>query len=160
VNGSGLVGVVKTVFPNSSIVLLVSDPSFKVGVRVARNQSIGILSGQGNNSGIFESLDNTTLIIKNDILLTRGSNSNIPYVPGVPIGRISKVSVTTNSVSQVADVNFYANLNALGIVSVIISAPNSNPGNSLIPKAPVPTPIPTVTVYAVPTTSASPQKSN
>ena len=158
VNGSGLVGVVKSVFPNSSIVLLASDPSFKIGVRVARNQSIGILSGQGSNSGILELLDNTAKLQKNDVLLSRGSNNNSPFVPGVPVGIIKKSSDSTNSVSQVADVTFYANLNALGIVSVILSASDSNPGNALIPKAPAPTPIPTVTVYATPSASASPTK--
>jgi len=158
VNGSGLVGVVKSVFPNSSIVLLASDPSFKIGVRVARNQSIGILSGQGSNSGILELLDNTAKLQKNDVLLSRGSNNNSPFVPGVPVGIIKKSSDSTNSVSQVADVTFYANLNALGVVSVILSASESNPGNALIPKAPLPTPIPTVTVYATPSASASPTK--
>ena len=158
INGSGLVGVVKSVFPNSSIVLLASDPSFKIGVRVARNQSIGILSGQGSNSGILELLDNTAKLKKNDVLLSRGSNNNSPFVPGVPVGIIKKASDSTSSVSQVADVTFYANLNALGVVSVILSASESNPGNALIPKAPVPTPIPTVTVYATPSASASPAK--
>ena len=158
VNGSGLVGVVKSVFPNSSIVLLASDPSFKIGVRVARNQSIGILSGQGSNSGILELLDNTAKLKKNDVLLSRGSNNNSPFVPGVPVGIIKKSSDSTNSVSQVADVTFYANLNALGVVSVILSASEANPGNALIPKAPAPTPIPTVTVYATPSASASPTK--
>lgn len=158
VNGSGLVGVVKSVFPNSSIVLLASDPSFKIGVRVARNQSIGILSGQGSNSGVLELLDNTARLKKNDVLLSRGSTNNTPFVPGVPIGRVNKASDSTNSISQVADVTFYANLNALGVVSVILKASESNPGNALIPKAPVPTPIPTVTVYATPSTSASPTK--
>lgn len=158
VNGSGLVGVVKSVFPNSSIVLLASDPSFKIGVRVARNQSIGILSGQGSNSGVLELLDNTARLKKNDVLLSRGSTNNTPFVPGVPIGRVNKASDSTNSISQVADITFYANLNALGVVSVILKASESNPGNALIPKAPVPTPIPTVTVYATPSTSASPTK--
>jgi len=157
-NGSGLVGVVKSVFPNSSIVLLASDPSFKIGVRVARNQSIGILSGQGSNSGILELLDNTAKLMKNDVLLSRGSNNNSPFVAGIPVGIIKKASDSTSSVSQVADVTFYANLNALGVVSVILSASESNPGNALIPKAPVPTPIPTVTVYATPSASASPTK--
>ena len=55
---------------------------------------------------------------------------------------------------------FYANLNALGVVSVILNASDSNPGNALIPKAPVPTPIPTVTVYATPSATPSPSKSN
>ena len=158
VNGSGLVGVVKTVFPSSSIVLLVNDPSFKIGVRVARNQSIGILSGQGSNSGLLELLDNTSQLKKNDILLSRGSTGNVPFVPGVPIGRVAKKSKNSNYVSQVADVDFYANLNALGVVSVVLKASDSNPGNALIPKAPAPTPTPTVTVYA--TASATPSPSN
>ena len=158
VNGEGLVGVVKSVYPNSSVVLLASDPSFKIGVRVARNQSIGILSGEGSNSGILELLDNTAKLEKNDVLLSRGSNSNSPFVPGIPVGIIKKASDSTSSVSQVADVTFYANLNALGVVSVILSASESNPGNALVPKAPIPTPIPTVTVYATPSASASPTK--
>jgi rod shape-determining protein MreC len=156
INGYGLVGVVKTVFPNSSVVLLASDPAFKIGVRVARNQSIGILSGQGSNSGVLELLDNTAQLKKNDVLLSRGSTNNTPFVPGVPVGIVTKTSDSTNSISQVADVSFYANLNALGVVSVIISASESNPGNALIPKAPVPTPIPTVTIYATPSSSATP----
>ena len=156
INGYGLVGVVKTVFPNSSIVLLASDPSFKIGVRVARNQSIGILSGQGSNSGVLELLDNTARLKKNDVLLSRGSTNNTPFVPGVPVGRVTKTSDSTSSISQVADVAFYANLNALGVVSVILKASESNPGNALVPKAPAPTPIPTVTIYANPSASASP----
>ena len=159
INGSGLVGVVKSVFPNSSIVLLASDPSFKIGVRVARNQSIGILSGQGSNSGILELLDNTARLKKNDVLLSRGSNNNSPFVPGVPVGRVTKASDSTNNVSQVADVTYYANLNALGVVSVILKASDADPGNALIPKAPAPTPIPTVTVYATPSATPSPSKS-
>lgn len=158
INGSGLVGVVKSVYPNSSVVLLASDPSFKIGVRVARNQSIGILSGQGSNSGILELLDNTEKLKKNDILISRGSNNNSPFVAGVPVGIVKKSSDSTSSVSQVADVTFYANLNALGVVSVILSASDANPGNALIPKAPAPTPIPTVTVYASPSASATSTK--
>lgn len=153
VNGQGLVGVVKAVFPNSSIVLLASDPSFKIGVRIARTQSIGILSGQGNNLGILELLDNTTKIKKKDVLLARGSSNNRPFVPGVPVGYITKVPNSANYVAQVADVTFYANMNAIGVVSVVLSAPDSDPRNALIPKAPVPTPMPTVTIYVTPSPS-------
>lgn len=159
VNGSGLVGVVKTVFPNSSIVLLASDPAFKIGVRVARNQSIGILSGQGSNSGVLELLDNTESLRKNDVLLSRGSTNNSPFVPGVPVGRITRTSDSANTVSQVADVAFFANFNAIGVVSVILKASESNPGNALIPKPPAPTPIPTVTIYATTSATPSPSKS-
>lgn len=155
INGQGLVGVVKSVFPSSSIVLLASDPTFKIGVRIARTQTIGILSGQGSNQGVLELLDNTTSIKKGDILLARGSSNNTPFVPGVPIGYLAKVPDSTNYAAQIADVTFYANLNALGVVSVVISAPNADPRDALIPKAPVPTPIPTVTIYASPEASPS-----
>ena len=155
INGQGLVGVVKAVFPNSSIVLLASDPSFKIGVRIARTQSIGILTGQGSNQGVLELLDNTTSIKKRDVLLARGSSSNRPFVPGVPIGYITKVPDSTSYVAQVADVTFYANLNAIGVVSVVLSAPDSDPRNALVPKAPLPTPIPTVTVFVTPSASPS-----
>jgi rod shape-determining protein MreC len=160
VNGQGLVGVVKAVFPNSSIVLLASDPSFKIGVRVARTQSIGILSGQGNNQGILELLDNTTKIKTRDVLLARGSSNNRPFVPGVPVGYINKVPNSANYVAQVADVTFYANMNAIGVVSVVLSAPDSDPRNALVPKAPVPTPLPTVTVYVTPSPSPTGKGSN
>ena len=160
VNGQGLVGVVKAVFPNSSIVLLASDPSFKIGVRIARTQSIGILSGQGNNEGILELLDNTTKIKKRDVLLARGSSNNRPFVPGVPIGYITRVPDSSNYVAQVADVTFYANLNAIGVVSVVLSAPESDPRNALVPKAPTPTPIPTVTVFVTPSPSAATSNAN
>ena len=138
-----------TVIFVAPILVALTDPAFKVGVRVARNQSIGILSGQGSNSGLLELLDNTARLKKNDILLTRGSTNNTPFVPGVPVGKITKASDSTNSVSQVADVTFYANLNALGIVSVVISAPDADPRNALVPKAPAPTPIPTVTILVI-----------
>lgn len=160
INGQGLVGVVKAVFPNSSIVLLASDPSFKIGVRIARTQSIGILSGQGNNQGVLELLDNTTKLRARDVLLARGSNNNRPFVPGVPIGFITKVPDSSNYVAQVADVTFYANLNAVGVVSVVLSAPESDPRNALVPKAPTPTPIPTVTVFVTPTPSAGAGSTN
>ena len=160
VNGQGLVGVVKAVFPNSSIVLLASDPSFKIGVRIARTQSIGILSGQGINQGVLELLDNTTKLRARDVLLSRGSNNNRPFVPGVPIGFITKVPDSSNYVAQVADVTFYANLNAVGVVSVVLSAPESDPRNALVPKAPTPTPIPTVTVFVTPTPSAGAGNTN
>jgi rod shape-determining protein MreC len=160
VNGQGLVGVVKAVFPSSSIVLLASDPSFKIGVRVARTQSIGILSGQGNNLGILELLDNTTKIKTRDVLLARGSSNNRPFVPGVPVGYITKVPNSANYVAQVADVTFYANMNAIGVVSVVLSAPDSDTRNALIPKAPVPTPLPTVTVYVTPSPSPTGKGSN
>ena len=46
---SGLVGVVKSTTANASVVMLMSDPAFRVGVRVAGSQFMGVLSGEGQN---------------------------------------------------------------------------------------------------------------
>ncbi|MEY4444014.1 MAG: hypothetical protein RL301_93 [Actinomycetota bacterium] len=155
INGYGLVGVIKKVFNDTALVMLISDPSFKIGTRIAGTQQIGILSGDGTNSGILQALDNREVINKGDVVLALGSANNSPFVPGVPIGVITRVSSATNSVSQVADVRYYTNLNALGIVSVVVGASKNNPRDSLVPPPPQPTPIPTVTVTATPSPTST-----
>ena len=87
--GDGLVGVVKEVFSNSAIVMLATDPAFKVGVRIAGTQQIGILAGLGSSTANLQLLDNQTTIKVGDILLARGSINAQPFVPGVPVGRVT-----------------------------------------------------------------------
>ena len=155
ISGYGLVGVVKFAYPNSALVELASDPAFRVGARIAGSQQIGILSGQGTRKGVLQLLDNTTQVKKGDVILARGSQSGRPFVPGVPIGEVTKVDNSPGAVTQTADVKFYTNFSTLGIVSVVVSGQNVDPRDSLVPPKPIPTPIPTVTVYATP--SPNPQ---
>lgn len=145
ISQNGLVGVVKSTTGSSAIVLLLSDPSFKVGVRIARSQSVGVLSGQGSTSYSLVLLDPAGNIKVGDILLTNGSSENRPFVPGVPVGAVTGVDDSTASLTQTATVSAYANLNDLGVVSVVLAAPTSAPSRPLLP-----TPNPVVTVYATP----------
>lgn len=154
-SGDGLVGVVKESYLNSALVMLATDPDFKVGVRVAGSQQIGILSGRGSKRAELQLLDNQNIVKVGDVLLARGSTHNRPFVPGIPVGVISAVDNSAGSIAQSASVMLYPNFSALGIVSVVISAGKNNPGDALVPSAPVPTPVPTVTVYATPTASPS-----
>jgi len=82
----GLTGVVKEVYSNSALVSLATDPTFKIGIRIAGTQQIGILSGQGTRSASLQLIDNLTNVKVGDILLSRGSVANRPFVPGVPVG--------------------------------------------------------------------------
>jgi rod shape-determining protein MreC len=142
ISQNGLVGLVKSTTGSSSIVLLMSDPSFKVGVRIARSQSIGVLSGLGSSEYSLVLLDPAGTIKAGDTLLTNGSEGNKPFVPGVPVGAVVGVDNSADSLTQTATVNSYANLNDLGVVAVVISAPTSAPSHPLLP-----TPNPRVTVY-------------
>ena len=142
ISANGLVGLVKNVTSNTAIVQLISDPSFKVGVRIASSQSVGVLQGEGSNTFSVQLLDPAGTIKVGDNLLTNGSDNNHPFVPGVPVGQVTWVDHTTSTLTQSGDAKSYANLNNLGIVSVIISAPTAAPATALVP-----TPQPTVTVY-------------
>jgi rod shape-determining protein MreC len=155
ISQNGLIGVVKSTTSSTAIVLLLSDPSFKVGVRIARSQSVGVLSGLGSNEYSLVLLDPAGTIKTGDILITNGSVGNKPFVPGVPVGAVVGVDNSSASLTQTATVNSYANLNDLGVVSVVLSAPATAPSRPLLP-----TPNPTVTVYVtappVPVLSPSP----
>jgi len=151
ISDGGLVGVVKSVSSTSSIVLLMSDPTFKIGVRIAGTQSIGVLSGQGGNTYLLQLLDATGDIKVGDKLVARGSEGGRPFVPGVPVGSVIEVQSNSSSITQNADVEASANLNRIGIVAVVVAPPKSDPRDALIPK-----PNPTVTVYVTPTPTPSP----
>lgn len=154
ISENGLVGVVKSVEAHSAIVLLMSDPAFKVGVRIARNQSIGVLTGTGGNTFSLQLLDPAGDIQNGDTLFSNGSDSNRPFIPGVPVGVVTSVDHTSATLTQTATVKSYSDLGNIGVVSVVISAPTTAPKQAINP-----TPAPTVIVYVTPTPTPSPSLS-
>jgi len=146
----GIAGVVKDVYPSSALIQLASDPSFRIGTRIAGTQQIGILTGRGTRSAGLQLLDNSTTVKEGDVLLSRGSVADSPYVPGVPLGYVTSVDNSAGAVAQTATVRYYTNFSTLGIVAVVVSGSASNPGDSLVPVKPRVTPIPTVTVFVTP----------
>jgi rod shape-determining protein MreC len=154
ISGLGLVGVVKMSYPNHALVQLTTDPAFRVGARVAGSQQIGILSGQGTNKAVLQLLDNQSTLKVGDVILARGSQNNRPFVPGVPIGAVTSVDNAAGAVTQTADVKLYANFSALSVVAVVVGAPETDPRDALVPRAPAP--VPTVTIYATPSESSTP----
>ena len=152
ISESGLVGVVKSVTSNSSIVLLMSDPTFKVGVRIAGTQSIGVVSGQGGSTYLLQLLDATGEIKEGDALVARGSAGDRPFVPGVPVGIVTNVNSDASSITQNADVESSANLEKISVVAVVTAATKGDPRDSLIPR---PRPKPVVPVIPTPTPTPS-----
>lgn len=152
ISESGLVGVVKSVTSNSSIVLLMSDPTFKVGVRIAGTQSIGVVSGQGGSTFLLQLLDATGEIKEGDALVARGSAGDRPFVPGVPVGIVTNVNSNASSITQNADVESSANLEKISVVAVVTAATKGDPRDSLIPR---PRPKPVAPVIPTPTPTPS-----
>ena len=152
----GIAGVVKDVYPSSALIQLASDPSFRIGARVAGSQQIGVLTGRGTSSASLQLLDNSSTVKVGDVLLSRGSIANRPFVPGVPLGYVTSVDNSAGAVAQTATVRYYTNFSTLGVVAVVVSGSEANPGDALVPVKPRVTPIPTVTIFVTP--SPSPTK--
>ena len=114
------------------------------------------MSGRGSRSASLQLLDNQTTVKAGDVLLSRGSVANRPFVPGVPVGYVTAVDNSAGAIAQSATVRLYTNFSSLGVVAVVVKASTVNPGDVLIPQKPQPTPTPTVTIYVTP--SPSPTK--
>ena len=151
ISAGGLVGVVKSTTSNSAVVLLMSDPSFRMGVRLAGSQDMGILSGEGEGRYSLEMLSATGKIAMGDVLLTRGSSGDRPFVTGIPVGKVKVVENSIGQLTKRAQVDAFVDLNSVSVVSVVIKSSGTNPGDALVPRASAPAP--TVTIYVTPTPS-------
>ncbi|NGN69366.1 rod shape-determining protein MreC [Streptomyces sp. A7024] len=150
-NGSGLVGRVTTVGPTTATVLLANDPDFTVGTRLEKSNELGFATGQGERAMRVQLLNGKAKVEKGDRLVTFGSEADKPFVPGVPIGRITKVMPVGGDLTRTVYVEPYASFTKLDIVGVVVQPPREDPRDTVLPEKPAkPKPAPTVTVTAKP----------
>ncbi|MEU9335942.1 rod shape-determining protein MreC [Streptomyces sp. NPDC048290] len=149
-NGDGLVGRVTTVGPHTSTVLLANDPDFTVGTRMEGNDELGFASGQGDRPLRVELLNGKAEIKKGDRLVTFGSEADKPFVPGVPVGVVSRVDPSGGDLTRTLYVTPYVGFSKLDIVGVVVEAPKKDPRDAVLPARPKAKPTPTVTVTVTP----------
>ncbi|MFF5185189.1 rod shape-determining protein MreC [Streptomyces sp. NPDC000345] len=149
-NGDGLVGRVTTVGPNTATVLLANDPDFTVGTRMEGNDELGFASGQGDSPLRVELLNGKADVKKGDRLVTFGSQADKPFVPGVPVGVVSRVDPSGGDLTRTLYVTPYVGFTKLDIVGVVVEAPKKDPRDTVLPAKPKPVPTPTVTVTVTP----------
>jgi rod shape-determining protein MreC len=160
-NGQGLVGEVTAVSPNTCTVMLATDSSAQVGIQLAPGGQVGWVTGPGKTaSGTgqlkLQVLDATAVLTPGEQLVTSASVHDRPYVPGVPVGVISKVVNRAGALTARALVRPYVNFAALGVVGIVVVPPRRSPRFSVLPPRPHVKPTPTVTVTVTPGTSPSP----
>ena len=146
-NGAGLVGTVTSVSARTSSVLLTTDASSTVGVRLAGTAQIGAVTGQGRSRPgpallRLQVFDAGAVLQPGQQLVTFGSVHGRPFVPGVPVGVITQVQASATSLTKLALVRPYADGGALGVVGVVIVPPRTNPRDSVLPPTPGPSPVP------------------
>ncbi|WP_306190166.1 MULTISPECIES: rod shape-determining protein MreC [unclassified Streptomyces] len=154
-NADGLVGRVTTVGPDSSTVLLANDPDFTVGTRMEGSDELGFASGQGDRPLRVQLLNGKAEVKKGDRLVTFGSQGGKPFVPGVPVGVVSRVDPSGGDLTRTIYVTPYVGFTKLDVVGVVVQAPKKDPRDEVLPPKPKPTPTPTVTVTVTPSADAN-----
>lgn len=90
-SSGGLVGRIVSVTPHTSRVLLLSDPSSRVGVTVSRSRFMGYIRGQASNRAIMEFFDKVPDVRQGDVITT--SALSHLYPAGLPVGRVESVNM-------------------------------------------------------------------
>jgi rod shape-determining protein MreC len=160
-NGRGLVGRVTTVSPGTATVLLADDASSHVGVDLAPSGQVGYVTGPGvtrAGGGLMrlQMLTGNVALKSGEQLVSEASVHDRPYVPGVPVGMITKVTTSAGALTATALVRPYVNFSNLSIVGIVVGGPRHNPGFSVLPPAPHVKPTPTVTITVRPGVNGSP----
>ncbi len=90
ITAEGVVGKILRVFPTSSQVLLINDPSSGVGAILEKSRLQGVVKGTPNGELVLEKMMSDERVEPGDQLLTSGGDQIFPK--GLPIGSVKKVS--------------------------------------------------------------------
>lgn len=139
-DGDGLVGQVVAVSARTCTVLLASDASSVVGVRLAPGGQIGWVTGQGrggSGTGLLKlQVLSAAALRTGEQLVTAASVRDRPFVPGVPVGVVVSVRNKAGGLTGQALVRPYASFSALDVVGIVVSPPRHDPHFSVLPPKP------------------------
>lgn len=123
-NADGLVGRVVRATRTTATVLLIVDTDSVVGGRLGTNLEIGFLRGRGSVDGTgrlaLDLVDNSVLPSKDDVVVTWGSKDGVPYVSGIPIGRVESVVSSPRQSSRLAVIKPFVDFSSLDVVGVVV----------------------------------------
>ena len=117
----GLIGQVIEVYPNFSKVMLISDPSFAVDVKVVRTGDRAIVRGKGEPILSVEYLPLYSQAQPKDIVVTSGQDALFPA--NLIIGEVISVSKSPQGLFKQGEVRPYVDVYNLNWVAVILQIP-------------------------------------
>lgn len=124
VNNDGLVGRVLRAGRSTATVLLIVDADSVVGGRLGTSMEVGFLRGRGRVGDRgrldLDLVDNAVTPTDDDILVTWGSKNEVPYVSGIPIGRVTSVYSSPGQLSKQAVIDPLVDFSSLDLVGVVV----------------------------------------
>ena len=133
-NNDGLVGRVISVTRSTANVLLILDTDSVVGARLGSNLEIGFLRGRGVTGDRgrldLDLVDNSVTPAKGDVVVTWGSQNGVPYVAGIPIGKVESVYSTPRELAKHAVIDPFVDYTSLDVVGIVV--PRNTDGDRLV----------------------------
>ena len=127
VTDAGLVGRVVAVSETRSNVLLVTDPSSRIGVRLVGSRDIGALTGAGPRDLMPLDLINIdTTVSEGEAVLTSGLDQGI-LPPQIPVGRVRSARVPEGALAQEVLVEPFVDFRRLELVRILVWTPTPPP---------------------------------
>ena len=124
VTADGLVGRVIRATSTTATVLLVVDGDSVVGGRLGRSMEVGFLRGRGQLDDDatlrLDLVDDQAVPAEGDSVVAWGSEGGAPYLPGIPIGRVSEVVTSPRQQSAQAVVEPFVDFSSLDLVAVVV----------------------------------------
>ena len=119
---AGLVGRVVGVTGGRSTVRLITDPSFRFGVQLARLGDRGIAQGSGREGTleVTTGIDDGTPVRRGDSVVTTAALEDSTIPPSIPVGRVERVGVTDDRTESTLVIEPVADLRALSFVTVLL----------------------------------------
>ena len=123
VAAAGLVGRVVEVSAKRATVLLLTDPTFSVGVRLTANGDTGVANGRGrDNPMTIDLVPPNTRLNHGDLLLTSGLQLE-RFPKGIPVGRVDAVKQQPGALQEDVTMNPIVDLSRLEFVQVLQWSP-------------------------------------
>jgi rod shape-determining protein MreC len=94
----GLIGRAIQVTPNTSRILLASDPTSRVGVMVSRSRAMGFIRGDDSDLAVMEFFDKVPDVKAGDKVLTSSVSQRFPA--GIPVGYVESVDLEKSPAPQ------------------------------------------------------------
>lgn len=142
VTSRGLAGRIVRVFPGSSQVRLISDPNARVGVRIERSGSTGVLVGSPSGTLTMRYIPQNQPgqepnVEVGDLVFTSGLAGQTHYPKMLPVGQVVEVRQSDERTSQEAVVRPHVDMQSLEFVLVVTGwdpADGRRPGGEPAPE--------------------------
>ena len=124
VTGSGLAGRIVEVQSGRSVIKLLTDPDIVVGVRLLSTGATALLHGQGDDRPVVvdAGIDPSVAVAPDELVSTSGED-RATFPGGIPIGKVAKVELSADRLTQVLTVTPLSDLSRLTVLKVLLWEP-------------------------------------